>query len=79
MIDQDQNRGLYSKFHVSRRNDPEHRHDNCRYFVLDINHDPHARAALQAYADSCREKYPKLADDLMRDVSDGSLFTPVKG
>lgn len=60
----DEERGLYHKFKVTRRNDPDGRHDGCHYFVLDINHDRHARAALEAYADSCEDTHPALAADL---------------
>jgi hypothetical protein len=60
----DNERGMYRKFKVSRRNDPEGKHDDCRYFVLDIDHDKHARPALEAYAQSCEELFPALAADL---------------
>ncbi|KZL33174.1 MULTISPECIES: hypothetical protein [Rhodococcus] len=35
-----------------------------RYFVLSYDSDPHARAALAAYAASCETDYPELAADL---------------
>jgi hypothetical protein len=63
----DKARGIYHKFDVQRTDgssDPGGKHDGCFYFVLDLDHDPHAKAALQAYANSCRAEYPKLADDL---------------
>lgn len=64
-------RGLYHKFDV-KRTDGESRpggnHDGCDYFVLDLTHDPHAVPALKAYAVSCRENYPLLADDIERKV-----------
>ena len=36
------------------------------YFVLrlDGHHDPHARVAMKAYADSVRAENPKFADDI---------------
>lgn len=37
-------------------------------FVLNYMRDPHARAALEAYADSCQREYPQLAADLRREV-----------
>jgi len=38
------------------------KHHNCEYFVLDLDHDPHAIAAIRAYADSCgRNGYELLA------------------
>lgn len=48
--------GLYDKFTVTRTDGSSNvgeRHEDCRYFVLDTTHDPHARAALLAYANSC--------------------------
>lgn len=63
----DRTRGIYHKFVVSRTDGtsaPGGKHDACFYFVLDLDHDPHAKAALKAYADSCRAEYPKLAADL---------------
>lgn len=60
----DRQRGLYGKYLVERVSDPAGKHDACRYFVLDPQHDPHAAAALRAYADSARDEYPALAADL---------------
>ncbi len=64
IINQD---GLYRKYDVSRvdgKDAPGERHDKCRLFVLDIDHDPFARKALEAYATACRHEYPELAMDL---------------
>ena len=62
----DQERGLYNKYYVERTDgDPEGKHKNCKYFVLDLNHDDHAIRALRAYAMSCREEYPLLFKDLL--------------
>lgn len=65
----DRDRGFYPKF-VVRRTDgssgPGGKHEDCRYFVLDLDHDPHADAAIEAYADSCERDYPALADDMRR-------------
>ena len=61
-----QSRGLFAKFKVERLT-PSSRginHDACRYFVLDITHDPHALPAAVAYANSCESEYPFLAEDL---------------
>lgn len=63
----DRTRGIYHKFVVSRTDGtsaPGGKHDGCFYFVLDLNHDPHARAALAAYMKSCEAEYPLLAADL---------------
>ena len=63
----DPTRGLYGKFKVWRTDGKDsegEKHDGCDYFVLDLTHDPHARPALLAYADSCEAEYPLLAIDL---------------
>ena len=63
----DSTRGLYRKFTAARTDgtsEPGGKHDGCDYFVLDVTHDPHAQAALDAYADSCEDDYPLLAADL---------------
>lgn len=64
----DESRGLYQKFRVERtdgKSEPGEKHHGCKYFVLDLDHDPHAMAALEAYARSCRKQYPKLAEDIL--------------
>ena len=63
----DYNRGLYRKFEVKRTDgssEPGKKHAHCRYFVLDVDHDQFSEPALKAYADACREKFPKLAEDI---------------
>lgn len=63
----DQNRGLYDKFAVARTDGssgPGGKHGNCQYFVLDLEHDKHARAAIKAYAESCEKEFPVLSEDL---------------
>jgi len=62
-IDPDSKLGLYRKFHITR-DDPDSKHVNCFYFVLDMNHDEFAIDALATYAEKCAEKYPVLAADL---------------
>lgn len=60
--------GLFRKFEVRRvdgSDAPGGKHHGCLYFVLDIDHDPHARAALRAYADACATTHPELARDLL--------------
>lgn len=44
--------GLHRKYHVQRLNDPDGKHADCRYFVLDPQHDPLAVEALEAYSDA---------------------------
>jgi len=53
------------KYDVRRKNDPEGKHNDCWFFVLDIRHDPHAVKALQAYAESCGDEFPQLRWDLL--------------
>jgi hypothetical protein len=63
----DKNQGLYNKFTVSRTDGtdlPGQKHAGCKYFVLDLTHDPHAIPAIRAYADSCRVNFPALAKDI---------------
>ena len=60
--------GLYQKFKVERTDGETHhgqKHFRCQYFVLDVTHDPHAIPALLAYALSCENDYPNLANDLL--------------
>jgi hypothetical protein len=40
------------------------KHEHCFYFVLDLEHDKFAYAALHTYADMCEKEYPLLARDL---------------
>lgn len=57
--------GLLHKYDVKPVTDPLGKHDDCRYFVLDPQHDPFARAALAAYSTRARDAgYVGLADDL---------------
>lgn len=63
----DEKRGLYNKFTVERVDGQSAvggKHHDCRYFVLDLDHDPYAMPAIKAYADHCAAKLPELARDL---------------
>jgi hypothetical protein len=64
----DRQRGLYDKFCVQRTDGsdaPGGKHERCDYFVLDLTHDPHAVAAVRAYAASADvDGYHNLAMDL---------------
>lgn len=42
--------GLEYKYDVKKNSDPHGKHRNCRYFVLDPQHDELARAAIEFYA-----------------------------
>ena len=63
----DKNKGIYEKFKVERTDGesaPGEKHHNCRYFVIDIDHDEFASSTLKRYAVACASKYPRLAKDL---------------
>lgn len=57
--------GLYAKFHVERvaPSSTGKDHTDCRYFVLDPQHDAAARAALATYAVSTPSN--ALREDLL--------------
>ena len=60
-------KGLYNKFIVKRTDGTDcvgGKHEHCNYFVLDCSHDIHAKAAIIAYANSCKESLPILSKDL---------------
>lgn len=68
--------GLYQKFRVERtdgRSAPGEKHAECRYFVLDLDHDEFALPAVEAYADACESAHPELAADLRRWAYDERL------
>jgi hypothetical protein len=72
----DKSRGVYYKFNVTRTDgssEPGGKHEKCFYFVLDCDHDQHAKAALMAYEDSCRLEYPALAEGLSHIVGTRSF------
>lgn len=61
--------GVFRKFDVRRvdgSDRPGGKHHGCEYFTLDIDHDPHAPAALLAYAQACAATHPHLSADLMQ-------------
>ncbi len=55
---------LHGKYRVTRTVDPDGKHTDCRYFVLDPGHDEHAVTAIRAYAAAVRVEQPALAADL---------------
>ena len=64
--------GLYPKFNVTRadgRDGNGDKHHGCDYFVLDLTHDTHALPAIAAYAESCKDTYPVLSEDLRGKVA----------
>lgn len=59
--------GMFRKFDVRRvdgSDQPGGKHHGCRYFVLDLDHDPAAPAGMRGYAAEIRATHPKLADDI---------------
>lgn len=61
--------GLTRKYQVLRqdgRDGSGQKHEGCEYFVLDLTHDPKARAAATLYADSVHATNPELFVDLKR-------------
>jgi hypothetical protein len=61
--------GVYKKFNVTRTDgssEPGGKHEGCQYFVIDVTHDPFAKAALVAYAEACQTENPTLSLDLLR-------------
>lgn len=59
--------GVFRKFNVQRTDgssEPGGKHHGCEYFVLDVGHDRHAKAALNAYVLSCQPSHPELAKDM---------------
>lgn len=65
----DRTKGMYNKFYIERMDGQSAmgcKHDGCDYFVLDVTHDQHAKAALAAYANSCKADYPELAKDIIK-------------
>lgn len=65
----DGEQGLYRKYNVERLNDLTGKHRDCHYYVLDLIHDKHAVAALEAYAKSCAAEFPSLAFDLRHEAA----------
>lgn len=65
----DTSRGIYRKYRVERTDGssaPGGKHEQCAYFVLDLEHDEFAVPALKAYARACRKGFPDLAADILR-------------
>jgi hypothetical protein len=63
--------GLYHKYEVRRTDGAGHAgaHQDCRYFVLDLSHDPAARYAALDYARQIETTRPNLAADLRQLVA----------
>ena len=60
-------RGWIQKYVVKRTDERDglgEKHSGCKYFVLDLNHDPFALDALEAYSATCAETQPLLARDI---------------
>lgn len=57
-------RGLEPRYRVEKINDPDGKHPDCWYFVLDPQHDTFAVDALRAYAAASARANPQLANDI---------------
>ena len=72
--------GIYNKFRIIRRDEKGRKggkHFDCKYFVLDLTHDVHAKAAVKTYAKSCKKDFPKLSRDLTTWLNTGRMkLTP---
>lgn len=61
--------GVFQKFDVRRTDGssaPGGKHHDCRYFVLDVDHDALAKPALRAYATACAVTHPDLSADMVK-------------
>ena len=58
------NKGLYRKY-IIQKADGQPTDPGAQYFVLRIDTDRHARAAIQAYADSVRSENFRLACNIV--------------
>lgn len=71
-MDEKNKKGLYGKYVIQKRDgtpvDPR-----AVYFTLRVDTDRHARAAIRAYIESCREEEPELAADLERVLRETAL------
>lgn len=68
----DVGRGVFRKYDVKRTDgsgDAGGKHEGCAYFVMDLEHDPFALPAMEAYAKACAKTHPALAEDLRRIIS----------
>lgn len=60
--------GFYDKYRVrrtDRSDEPGGKHEDCKYFVLDLTHDPYAVDALEAYGKACSIELPNLSKELL--------------
>lgn len=62
--------GLEARYNVTKIDDPAGKHNECRYFVLDPEHDYNAYVALGHYADTIEYTDPELFEDLVDWLTD---------
>lgn len=64
MGDLEEPKGIYGKYEIRKTNgkdlDPK-----AVYFVLRLDTDPFARAAMLRYAEACQDEAPELARDIL--------------
>jgi hypothetical protein len=67
MSDAPRTKEIHRKYEVKRTDGssgPGGKHEDCAYFVLDLDHDEFAIPALKAYAKACKKTKPELASDI---------------
>ncbi|WP_420105754.1 hypothetical protein [Herbaspirillum huttiense] len=79
--------GIFRKFDVRRvdgSDAPGGKHHGCRYFVIDLDHDQHAPAAMAAYGLACTSTHPQLSADILAEfhapagpVPEGLVLVPM--
>lgn len=72
--------GIFRKFIVQRVDGSDHpggKHHGCRYFVLDLDHDQHAHAAMTAYGRACAETHPALSEEILASWPEPLAAQPV--
>jgi hypothetical protein len=68
--------GLYQKYFVVRRDDPDGTHDYCYYFVIDVLHDAFAEETIKFYIEKIKESMPNLAEGLQK-MLDNPVYPPI--
>lgn len=73
--------GMFHKFEVRRVDGTDKiggKHHGCRYFVLDLDHDAHAPAAMAAYGQSCLTTHPQLGAEINEEFGWASALGATK-
>jgi hypothetical protein len=65
--------GFEDRFRVTRTDGKSIR-DTARYLVLNYAEDPHAKKAIEAYADSIESENPSMAADMRACIANPTAF-----